>query len=270
MSPCPVFLLGTVHRDPDGFRRLCVFLRAFDPDCILLECSPYGMEFRRKNGRALQEALNKAIRETSRGCALPLRYVVKHPQVSAIRRQITLPFEYRAARRHHHLTGTPVLLVDHPKWSRIWIRHWPHLLSQKNIQTLVTLKNQDLPPISRIYRLAAACIDNGPAANGESLPFSRWPHDRFTLEREQHLAKRIFSGLQTLDPKRPLFVGGWMHLVYGVNQPRLRDYLKGITCGCALLDRCMREVRNRGSMDEIRGRSPRSPLPSPSTNGLLF
>lgn len=232
-----VFLLGTVHWDPLGFKRLSTFLDDFNPDCILLEFSPYGLSFRGKNQEMLQQALNWSIREVSQRFGIPYGSVLKHPEVLAIRRQISLPFEYRATSRFCRRTGIPLFLVDHSQWSRRCINQWPELLSWQNIHSLVTLKSHTREGITRIYHRAASLIGTGVAPHRTSISVFPSYNDRCRIRRERYLAKRIVHILETHAPRQPLFVGGWSHLVRDEDQSTLRQYLGTMTTHCNLLDR---------------------------------
>ncbi|NLI33706.1 MAG: hypothetical protein GX422_13155 [Deltaproteobacteria bacterium] len=232
-----VFLLGTVHWDPLGFRRLSTFLEWFNPDCILLEFSPYGLSFRRKNQETLQRTLNRGIREVSHRCGIPHGTVLRHPEVLAVRRQISLPFEYRATSRFSKRTGTPLFLVDHSQWSRRWISEWPELLSWENIYSLVALKSHARESISQIYHRAASLIGTGGARYRALILGFPSSNYRCRMKRERYLAKRIVRILETHVPKKPLFVGGWNHLVRNEDHPTIRQYLATRTTDCGLLDR---------------------------------
>jgi len=73
-----LILVGTVHQDPLGTIRLSEFFQAHGPDCILLELSRYGLEFREKNQVLLHRALNRNVRQVSRESGICLKALMKH------------------------------------------------------------------------------------------------------------------------------------------------------------------------------------------------
>jgi pheromone shutdown protein TraB len=67
-----LFLLGTMHSDPDGLGRAARFFRAANPDLILVELSPFARVFRRKHQPSFEKLLrlNLAVAAARRGCLL--------------------------------------------------------------------------------------------------------------------------------------------------------------------------------------------------------
>ena len=104
-APLPLILVGGVHGDRHGFRRTLHFLETFQPDLVMVELSPFGKAFRDRNRRTLQQTFAHNLLLAARHVHLSLREALLHPEIKVIRRQLALPFEYRAALRFVRNTG---------------------------------------------------------------------------------------------------------------------------------------------------------------------
>jgi len=233
----PLILAGVVHGDDRGFVRAIRFLYSFQPDLILVELSPYAKAFRDGKRRTLQQTLNRNLRATAEACGLSYREALTHPEIKAIRRQLSLPPEYRAARRFSQATGSRLFLVDYSPFSRKLIALWPELLAGENLASLLSLPRDARPEVQRLYERAARSI------RGESPSPAGLPHnddsetDRLWEKRERHLANAIRSLLRRHRPSMAVYLGGWRHLCAGGSIPSLRELLNINVSRCALLDR---------------------------------
>jgi hypothetical protein len=238
-------LVGVEHGDPEGFKRTTTLLSSLRPDLILIELSPFGRSFRAKRQRDLLKTLSAVVSEASAELNLALRDSLRHPNVVRIRRQICLPFEYRAARRFARAHGSRLALCDASELSRHWIASWPELLALDNIRTLLSLP---WPPgeQERHYVLARKALgeDPGGRAVWAQAVESRW--GSWWDRREQHVARSVWNALHVLTPQTPLYLGGWQHLVRGRSRPTLRTLLN------IPFDRCRL----------LAGADPRKSLPS--------
>ena len=232
-----LILVGTVHQDPLGTIRLSEFFQAHGPDCILLELSRYGLDFREKNQVLLHRALNRNVRQVSRESGICLKALMKHPQVASMRRQMSLPFEFRASRHYSLATGTPVFLIDRSHFSRGWIRLWPELISPRNLHGLVAGVPQPPTPFSLRYEQAARLMGMSTPWHCRNVCTVSSSSEHEWVKRERHLARKTARILANRNPRRPVFVGGWEHLVRGGHRPTLRDYLGVQEHQCTLLDR---------------------------------
>lgn len=156
-----LILLGTVHNDPQGFKRLREFLEREKPDCILVELSPYALRYRLRHQRYLHKTLTRNLRSAAAESNVPLIEAFQHPEVAAIRRQISLPMEYRAAASYAQTGLSGVFPVDYSLFSRKWIATWPELLSPRNLCILLT-QPSTTRFISSIYDLAARSMKKMP------------------------------------------------------------------------------------------------------------
>ncbi len=235
-APLPLILVGGVHGDQHGFRRTLHFLETFQPDLVLVELSPFGKAFRDRNRRTLQQTFAHNLLLAARHVHLSHREALLHPEIKSVRRQLALPFEYRAARRFVRNTGNRLALVDSSLFSRRMIAHWPELISSSNLSSLL-LSPDTRPTPAQTYEWAARHICQG--LNPLAFTGERWWQTRDPLwqRREQFLATRIRSALRETAPSRAAYLGGWQHLTGTGPYPTLRELLGLDRNSCWLLDR---------------------------------
>ena len=232
-----LILVGAVHGDDRGFVRTARFLQSFQPDFIFVELSPYAKAFRERNQFTLQQRLNQNLRMAAKQCGLHFKDALTHPEIKAIRRQLSLPLEYRAARQFVRATEASLALVDYSPFSRRMIQLWPELLTSENLASLLRLPRDGRPEVARIYDLAARSIRGespllaGFVESEDDEPDSLWE------KRERHLANAIRSTMQNLHPAKAVYLGGWRHLTPGGSFPSLRELLGIEISQCYLLDR---------------------------------
>jgi hypothetical protein len=244
-TPCPrislshsgLTLVGTVHADDQGFSRTECLLRSLQPDLFLVELSPYGKTFRSSNQVVMQEVLDRNLRVAAEKCRLPFKDALTHPEIKAVRRQIVLPFEYRAAWRYSRARGTELLLVDFSSFSRRMISSWPEMLSSENLATLLSLPRDSRLAITKAYDFAERGL-RGESPTMACIAETSDPEtDPFWNKRERHMAGAIRSALRKRRPMRPVYLGGWQHLTVGGRFPSLRELLGIDLRQCYLLDR---------------------------------
>lgn len=226
-------LLGTVHSDPQGYRKIREFLRRYAPDLIFVELSPYALRYRQENARALWRTFSENFQCAARMLSLDLAAARRHTRVVEITRQITLPFEYRASAAYSVQTSTEIIPADWSEFSMQWIETWTELLSVENLQTLLRIENMPIP-VSDQYKTAAR------AMHGLYVCPGLFPGSDTVLwqERERRIARTILDCLAHSRSERPLYIGGWMHLVAGCMFQHLRDLLGVGQAKCFLLDQC--------------------------------
>jgi hypothetical protein len=230
-------LVGTVHGDHQGFERTACLLRLLQPDLVIVELSPYARAFRDSNQVSLQRTLKQNLRAAAGGCSLPFRHALTHPEIKAIRRQLVLPFEYRAARRFSQASGSNLSLVDYSPFSRKMIKLWPEMLSSRNLAFLLSLPRDVRPPVTKTYDWAAGSIRGEVPSPAGLVERADADTDLLWEHRERRMAYLIRSILHSIRPLRAVHLGGWQHLAVGGNFPSLRELL-GIELGhCCLLDR---------------------------------
>ena len=229
-SPAGLILLGTVHSDPKGFARARTFLEQHRPDLILVEISPFALKFRKEHSSELRKVFLENLRTISRKLKIEFSRAVKHVRITAILRQISIPFEYRASAAYAKRTGTDLIMVDYSDFSRSWIETWQEMISAENIERLLGLES-DGPPVCSLYVRAAERISRVPLRPETPLVDAlRWQ------EREEQMAREIASALERFNPVRPVYIGGWWHLCCGTSIKTVRELL-GIEAACCRLIR---------------------------------
>ena len=204
-------LIGTVHQDPDGLAKLSSLLALERPVAVAVEVSPYGLYYRRKNGKHLHRQLMKRVNRLAKELKVSWR---RWGQIHAIRIQLRAPFEYRSAQKYCRDTGAMLFCIDSSIWSKRWIQHqWQHLLSSENLEALLKQLPGDLrDEVVRGYRLAALLLR--PEEQSLVSVFSgTWSADPSWEYREKELARALRRLYLQVQEGRLAYVGGWQHLL---------------------------------------------------------
>jgi hypothetical protein len=154
--------------------------------------------------------------------------------VARIRKQICLPFEYRAATRFARAHGSRLVLCDVSELSRHWLASWPELISIENLRMLLSSPSI-LGEHDCSYVLARRALEeeqDGATVWTRYLE-SRW--DSWWDRREQVLARSVWNALHVLTPRNAVYLGGWQHLLRGSRRPTLRTLLDIPSEQCRLL-----------------------------------
>jgi hypothetical protein len=157
--------------------------------------------------------------------------------MQAIRRQIALPFEFRASYEYARSQNKWFLLIDRSDFSVRLLAHWSDLLSVSNVAFLLTHPASGEPRTAMShYRRARRLVYPIPSQTSAMTDVADGGAESHWLEREYSLAERIRSAVAAIVPSRCVYVGGWEHLRYQVEPLSLRRLL-GVTSGqCHLLD----------------------------------
>ena len=233
-----LIIVGVVHGDPNGFERTLDALSCLKPDLILIELSPFGRSLRARLQKSLLRTLADSVSKACIDLGLRSREAQRRPEIARIRRQLCLPFEYRAARRHCARNDSRILLCDCSEFSRQWVASWPGMISPANIRSL--LSNPGTAPrheIGNAYGMAARALA-AELALADERPSSRALESRWDSgwdRRERHLASTVWAALHALRPRNPVYLGGWRHLLLGQSPPTLRELLGIPRHRCILL-----------------------------------
>lgn len=231
-------LLGTVHTDRLGFVRLQAFLSEYKPDLILLELSPFGLQYRKEHARALRKTFFSNLRAAAEKLEIDFRTALLNSHILGILIQIALPFEYRASMTFAKGTGVKVVPVDDSEFSKEWIGTWQELISTANLRSLLQLETAAIPVHLQYEQAARGICEPSSVADirgiGNLAPWQR---------REDHIAGHIRSQLSMNVPEKPLYVGGWQHLLSGGRLKTVRDILGIEEPLCLLLDRASATVQ---------------------------
>lgn len=229
-----LLLMGTVHGDPQGLKRLQSFFGSFKPDLILVELSPFARAFRKRHQTYFQNVLCRNLEHAARKSGVPFRDALKHPRIVSIRRQVCLPFEYRAASSYARNSGAGLFTVDYSLFSRQWIDSWPELISVQNLSVLLSLPSSRTD-VAQVYRLASYHIRGTKDSSLHGIFKKTDPSSELWEVRERYMAEEVGKLLFLFRPARPVYIGGWRHLVSGGAVPALRDLLKVESFRCRLL-----------------------------------
>lgn len=206
-----LLLIGTVHLDPVGAEKLRKILTKACPVAVAVEVSPYGLFYRRRNGRRLLRRLMRTVKLLAEDLQVSWR---RWGQIHAIRTQIQLPFEYRAALSYCRDTGATLSCIDSSLWSKRWIdNHWYHLLSRENLEALLAERAKDQEQeVSRDYKMAALLLRS---REEPLVPVfaGTWSADLHWQQRETDLARLLEGLYDKVEKGRLAYVGGWQHLL---------------------------------------------------------
>lgn len=230
-------LLGTVHGDPRGCKRLHRFLQEFKPDLLLVELSPFAWAIRKTYRYSLHRTLSENIRQAARFSDLSWRQALAHPEVQAIQRQIAMPFEFRASHHYARTSNKWMLLIDRSDFSVALVTNWSELLSTTNLTLLLSLPaTRKQQAVADQYRRAHKLVHSPPPQTHIPPRSSAgWSEDHW-MDREFSLAERVCSIINAIVPARCVYVGGWEHLGNQADPPSLRRLLGVSTKQCHLLN----------------------------------
>lgn len=231
-----LLLVGTVHHDHAGFRRARSLLLKVRPEIVLVEISPYSLAYRTEHQRELRRTLDFNLEAAAAKAGVHPAQARSHPQIAAVRRQLELPFEYRAADAFSRETGAELHAVDDCSFSRRWIATWSELVAAENLAILLTLPRTTTTAF-HAYKEARRRIGGQISPTVRGLKWWNPDDEKLWRERERFLAERV---VETLEPSRPvkaLYLGGWQRLVPGGSFPSLRELLGLDPSRCLLLDR---------------------------------
>lgn len=227
-------LVGGEHGDPSGYRRTKAFLLEYRPDLILIELSPFGLHLRLKRSSLWLQTMRNHLAEVCKDLNRTLPEVWCHPAVMKIRHQLGLPFEYRAAIRHARSHSSKLQLCDASAFSRQFMASWPELICRENLYRLLYFSDS-AKSYQDGYMMARRAL--GEEDRGESLWIGvvekQW--GSWWNRREQHLARSVWTALHALKPGRPVYLGGWQHLLHSRDHVTLRTLLGIGRDRCVLL-----------------------------------
>ena len=197
-----IHLVGVVHLDPHGPKRLARLLDDLAPETVTVEVSPYAVAFRQEEGPKLLERLEPFRRSDG---SLPGRL----PGVEA---QLRVPFEAQVASEAHRAHGAgEVHLIGDSELSRGYLELFcDETMTQENLQRLSMLPDMVLGE-----EVAREWIR---AHRGWHLPVLLGTEEAHAWRvREEALAQRIVHhGLGGVkggeEGRRLLHIGGWRHL----------------------------------------------------------
>ena len=225
-------LVGTIHRDPNGFPRLMETLEREAPDIITLEMSEYGVAFRertapRLRGRLLE--ILQGLHETSgqehdRQPDTPQTPV----EIGAIRGMLLtleLPFEFRTIKAYCERKRIPFRCIDLSNYSRAKLKMLKEeMITEDNVRRILTSAPMDPHGEFRRYRLIARRLIS---KNADQFLIGAYLNGRIgdgMAHRDRYMSLRIKEILRKY--KKTLHVGGWEHLLDDAGGKTLYGLLK--------------------------------------------
>lgn len=218
-----LLLIGTVHGDPDGAIRLREILRRENPDLILVEVSPYGLAYRKRNMRRLRILLRRRLNRIARVHGISWK---SRSHLQALFARIQMPFEYRSSFRFCRDNDAEFHCIDLSSESkRLITEQWEEMFGLPNLEALMREPPEGLRlSIEKTYGLASRLV--GEAERSLLNPYVReWMEDPGWQKREAHLAEEIHRRFGQMIGGRLAYVGGWQHLLYPTDAGTVCDRL---------------------------------------------
>ncbi len=200
-----LFLIGTVHRDPYGYKKLYRLLAGKKPNVITVEISPYSLSFRAKNAQKIRQLLHANIRQMQIEDGLPLWRIISHGAIMGILVMLKEPFEWRAAESYAQKNEVTLFDIDLSIYAQEKLAHLEELVSLKNLKNLIKLPPSSFfDEIRAQYARANYFFHNPPKI---------WPVNKEILEREKYMAEKIRQIYKSMAEGVLCQIGGWEHLV---------------------------------------------------------
>ena len=263
-----LFLLGAVHRDPAGKKRLLGALEDLKPNAISLEVSPASVELRRKWGRRWTFMFKERLAGLARETGLSPGRLMMGSALRGVYEYLRLPYEYRAAMEYARDHDRPVFLLDDSELAARYLNLVEReILSYRNMTLLAEAEDGThlAGEVDAEYRRARNRLKTP-----ETLPdlkvknLEQWTareaglaqklrllHQGLTRRNGQDLAGRELVDSLIIAPDavayvpetvsfKPevvhLYIGGWEHLVEDESGLGLYSHLKNLDPGRGLCD----------------------------------
>lgn len=220
-----LILVGTVHGDPEGYRRAWRLLRRAQPEVITVEISRFSLRYRQKQkplwDRRFRQALS-SLRPEAR----------QHLALRRIAAQLAWPFEVQAAQEYARQQGIRWQPIDIGRLARSHLPRYSHeLLSPDNFQHLLLTEYGDWEQyIEGEYRRAHRALSCPDCFAGLVPPHWMSPENAV---RERVLARRLRA--LSRNASRLVHLGGWTHLLTSTGWPTLAQLLNDLHPRCFLL-----------------------------------
>jgi len=228
-------LIGTVHRDCAGEKRLTELLEELAPDLITLEMSQAAFDYRQMYARPLLLRLERILDQLAEAGEETKERLASHPRIIGIYELLAFPFEYRAAETFAAPRGIPVQMIDLSSVSLTKLRRVERgLITKRNIKTLLNLPVEEGPAIPENYNCANSLLAC------EAPEALRWAFLRGRRgeegigPRDAAMADAI-GRLLAQNPGHLAHIGGWVHLVEDPQGETLRSRLAAANPTCRLL-----------------------------------
>ncbi len=200
-----LYLIGTVHRDPYGYKKLYHLLMEKKPNVITVEISPYSLSFRAKHAQKIRQILRANLHQMQIEDGFPLKEIISHGAIMGILVMLKEPFEWRAAGSYAQKNEVTLLDIDLSIYAQEKLVHLEELVSLKNLKNLLKL-----PPSSFFNEIHA---QYSRANYFFRNPPKIWPVNNEILEREKYMAEKIRQIYKSMAEGILCHIGGWEHLL---------------------------------------------------------
>lgn len=213
-------MVGTVHRDPRGRRKLLGLLRREQPAVISVEISPYARFFRARKAADFRAALRENLRRIHREEGISWGDLLSHGAVQGIFLLLKEPYEWQAARAYAEETGSRVRDIDLSEFSEERLSHLSETVSVENIRALMGLPFPSLPEQVKGHYDRARFLFSHP-------PSVWWRGDEMR-QRESVMAEKIRFLVLQAEGNKVVHIGGWEHLLDFSGELSLYGLLKDL------------------------------------------
>jgi hypothetical protein len=198
-------MVGTVHRDPQGKRKLLRLLQKEQPFFISVEISPYSRMFRVERSAAFRSILRKNLLRIQQEEGISWRKIISHRDIQAIFFLLKEPYEWGAAKAYAEQTGGVLKDIDLSCYAEEKLSYLPELVSRENLQALLRLPSPDMGgQIEAHYRWARSLFSHPPSV---------WFGSHEFQARDTIMAERIRGFVHLAGGRKVIHIGGWEHLI---------------------------------------------------------
>lgn len=227
-------LVGTIHRDPNGFPRLMEILERESPDVITLEMSEYGVAFRERTGPRLKAKLFDILRGLSgesiqRESAKPnkSRSPFESGAIRAILLALELPFEFRAVKAYSERKGISFRCIDLSKYSRAKLEKLQEeMITVDNLRKIPAFPPLDQQDELRKQRILAQRLTSEDVDQFFVEAFLNGRMEDGMAQRDWYISLRIKEIMR--NHGYIVHVGGWEHLLDDPQGKTLYGLLKDL------------------------------------------
>ncbi|MFH1136460.1 MAG: hypothetical protein V1816_10310 [Pseudomonadota bacterium] len=254
-------LLGTVHRDPSGKRKLTAAIENIRPSAISLEVSPASVRLRKESGREWMILFKKRLGLLAREMGRSPGELMGLASLRGVFEYIRLPYEYRAALEFADRNGAPMFLLDESKTAEDFLgRVKSEILTRANMALLAhhddgATLDQDVR--AQYIRARTMVLRHKPGPAPLVRDLEEWKKRETALAQKLRLlhqglarrAGRTMSGaelaaglviapeavgllpLTVTFPLEPvhLYIGGWEHLTETEEQLDMYSHLRDLS-----------------------------------------
>ncbi len=194
-----LYLVGTVHLDFDSAPTLMRLLEDLEPCGVTVEISRFSVEYREKMEAVWLARLAEIQRSRP--------HIGTHYRIELLRRQLSMPFEWRVAKGFCGPRQIPCIPVDWGGLAKAELPTWlSELVTPENLEALAAQPPLELHDYLESHR------DRARRAFQRSLQVrAPWSDSPSWERREKILTKRVETLLKRFE--RLVHIGGWSHVV---------------------------------------------------------